>query len=164
MPFITQGKTNLKYILIVVILAAIAGGGILGYYYLWIKDLETRLTVLEVKMPEKNTEIKECIMGVNIDYNSDMNVKNVSDVEFVFNKFIAHSKENNQEIFGHNPEFYKFKTATIHGTYQGKKYWKVTTEWYGNDQENKYAYGKWLPEEIFDVSENGKVVRLLGCI
>jgi membrane-bound inhibitor of C-type lysozyme len=33
MPFITQGKTNIKYILIVVILAAIAGGGILGYQY-----------------------------------------------------------------------------------------------------------------------------------
>jgi hypothetical protein len=29
MPFITQGKANLKYILIVVVLAAIAGGGIL---------------------------------------------------------------------------------------------------------------------------------------
>jgi len=33
MPFITQGKANLKYILIVVILAAIVGGGILGYWY-----------------------------------------------------------------------------------------------------------------------------------
>ncbi len=53
MPFITQGKANLKYILIVVVLAAIVGGGILGYYYLWIKDLETRLTVVELKMPEK---------------------------------------------------------------------------------------------------------------
>lgn len=56
MPFITQGKTNIKYILIVVILAAIAGGGILGYYYLWIKDLETRLAVVELKMPEKIVE------------------------------------------------------------------------------------------------------------
>ena len=37
MPFITQGKTNLKYILIVVILATIAGGGILGYQYWWAK-------------------------------------------------------------------------------------------------------------------------------
>ncbi len=53
MPFITQGKTNLKYILIVVFLAAIVGGGILGYYYLWIKDLETRLLAIELKMPEK---------------------------------------------------------------------------------------------------------------
>ena len=33
MPFITQGKTNLIYILIVVILAVIVGGGILGYQY-----------------------------------------------------------------------------------------------------------------------------------
>jgi len=31
MPFLTQGKTNWKYILIVVILAVIVGGGILGY-------------------------------------------------------------------------------------------------------------------------------------
>jgi hypothetical protein len=33
MPFITQGKANLKYILIVVVLVAIVGGGILGYQY-----------------------------------------------------------------------------------------------------------------------------------
>ena len=52
MPFITQGKANLKYILIIVVLAAIVGGGIFGYYYLWIKDLETRLAVLELKMPK----------------------------------------------------------------------------------------------------------------
>ena len=36
MPFITQGKTNIKYILIVVVLAVISGGGILGYQYWWI--------------------------------------------------------------------------------------------------------------------------------
>ena len=33
MPFITQGKTNLKYILIVVVLAVIVGGGILAWQY-----------------------------------------------------------------------------------------------------------------------------------
>lgn len=113
---------------------------------------------------QKFSEIKECIMGVNVDYNSNINVKSLSDVEVVFNKYIISSKENKKEIFGHNPEFYRFKSATIHGIYQGKKYWEVTTEWYGNDPENKYAYGKWMPEEIFDVSENGEVVRLLGCI
>jgi hypothetical protein len=36
MPFITQGKTNLKYILIVVILAVIVGSGILAYQYWWL--------------------------------------------------------------------------------------------------------------------------------
>ncbi|HDZ54676.1 MAG TPA: hypothetical protein ENI19_03965 [Candidatus Nealsonbacteria bacterium] len=39
MPFITEGKTNLKYILIVVVLAVIVGGGILGYQYLSSKAL-----------------------------------------------------------------------------------------------------------------------------
>ncbi len=52
MPFITQGKTNLKYILIVVVLAVIVGGGILGYYYSWIADLDARLAQLEQKLPE----------------------------------------------------------------------------------------------------------------
>ncbi|PIP23559.1 MAG: hypothetical protein COX36_02585, partial [Candidatus Nealsonbacteria bacterium CG23_combo_of_CG06-09_8_20_14_all_38_19] len=33
MPFITQGKTNFKYIVIVVMIAVIAGGGILIYQY-----------------------------------------------------------------------------------------------------------------------------------
>lgn len=52
MPFITQGKTNWKYILIVLILAVIVGGGILGYYYSWIKELDTRLAEIELKSPE----------------------------------------------------------------------------------------------------------------
>ncbi|HDZ54204.1 MAG TPA: hypothetical protein ENI19_03645 [Candidatus Nealsonbacteria bacterium] len=52
MPFITQGKINLQYILIVVVLAAIVGGGTLGYYYLWIAGLETRLAEIEIRLPE----------------------------------------------------------------------------------------------------------------
>jgi len=50
MPFITQGKTNIKYILIVIILAAVAGGGILGYQYWWVPKHET--IPPEVKLPE----------------------------------------------------------------------------------------------------------------
>jgi hypothetical protein len=53
MPFITQGKTNIKYILIVVILAAIAGGGILAYQYWWVPKHETQKPVactLEAKV------------------------------------------------------------------------------------------------------------------
>lgn len=36
MPFLIQGKTNIVYILIVVILAAIAGGVIFSYQYWWL--------------------------------------------------------------------------------------------------------------------------------
>jgi len=54
MPFITQGKTNLKYILIVIILAVIVGGGILGYYNWRIAKHEARLTEFpEIKFPKK---------------------------------------------------------------------------------------------------------------
>jgi len=51
MPFVTQGKTNLKYILIVVVLATIVGGGVLGYQYWWVTKKEVPLQ--EVKAPEK---------------------------------------------------------------------------------------------------------------
>lgn len=49
-------RTNWNYILIVVILGILAAGGILGYYYLWIKDLEAKLAELEVRIPEKVTK------------------------------------------------------------------------------------------------------------
>jgi len=53
MPFITQGKTNWKYILIVLILAIIVGGGILG----WIKMQEVAPAEFpEIKKPEKIEE------------------------------------------------------------------------------------------------------------
>lgn len=109
------------------------------------------------------TKINECITDVSVDFNSETKVNSVSDVENVFNKFIANSKENNKEIFGHDPNYYKFKSAAIYGIYRGKKYWKVTSDWHGNDPEIKSSYNKWQPEEIFKVSQDGEVVRLLVC-
>lgn len=35
MPFISRGRSNIKYLLIVVVLALFAGGGILGYLAWW---------------------------------------------------------------------------------------------------------------------------------
>jgi len=64
MPFITQGKANLKYILIVVILAAIVGGGILGYLSFIQKE-----TIPPTKFPTiKKTEkmISEKIIEIEI--------------------------------------------------------------------------------------------------
>lgn len=46
-------RTNWKYICIVVILGFLAAGGTLGYYYLWLTELETKLAEIEVRLPEK---------------------------------------------------------------------------------------------------------------
>lgn len=53
MSFLTQDKTNWKFLLIVIILAVIVGGAILGYYYSWIKELDTRLPEIELRLPEE---------------------------------------------------------------------------------------------------------------
>jgi len=42
MPFITQGKTNWKFILIIIIFVVITGGGILAYQYLWLPKEEVK--------------------------------------------------------------------------------------------------------------------------
>ena len=49
MPFLTQGKTNWKFLLIVIVLALIVGGGILRYCQFIIKELE----ILPADIPEK---------------------------------------------------------------------------------------------------------------
>jgi len=60
MSFITKGKTNWKFLLIVFILAAIVGGGILIYQYEWAPKEE--IMTPEVKVPEKSAEeqLREC--------------------------------------------------------------------------------------------------------
>jgi len=55
MPFITQGKTNILYLLTVIIVAIIVGTGLLYYYYLWIVELETKLAKLELRVPRNET-------------------------------------------------------------------------------------------------------------
>jgi len=49
-------RTNWKYIWIVVILGILTGTGILGYYSLWIKDLESKIAEIELKLPVKPPE------------------------------------------------------------------------------------------------------------
>ena len=49
MPFLTQGKTNWKYVLVVLILAVIVGGGILGYTKYFKKELVSLAQLPEIK-------------------------------------------------------------------------------------------------------------------
>ena len=101
----------------------------------------------------------ECIMGVHVDYVSGISVQNVADVEMVFNAFIRYSQKYNLSIFGDAyGNTWRFENATIHGMYQGMKYWKVTASWFSDKDQ------QWHNKRVFDVSEKGEVVRLLGCV
>jgi hypothetical protein len=53
MPFLTKGKTNWKYILIVVIFATIVGGGILVYLRYFNKEISSLAKFSEIKKTEK---------------------------------------------------------------------------------------------------------------
>jgi hypothetical protein len=53
MPFLTKEKTNWKYILIILVLAAIVGGGILGYLRYFQKEISFLTKFPEIKKPEK---------------------------------------------------------------------------------------------------------------
>jgi hypothetical protein len=58
MPFLTQGKTNWKYILIVLIFATIVGGGILSYLRYFKREISSLSKFPEIKKPEK-PKVKE---------------------------------------------------------------------------------------------------------
>jgi hypothetical protein len=53
MPFLTKGKTNWKYILIILILALAVSGGILSYLRYLYKEILSLIKFPEVKKPEK---------------------------------------------------------------------------------------------------------------
>jgi hypothetical protein len=53
MPFLTQGKTNWKYVLIVLVLAIIVCGGILSYQYWWLP--KEKIESPEIKVTAKLT-------------------------------------------------------------------------------------------------------------
>lgn len=102
--------------------------------------------------------IDMCIMAVKVEYNSETVVENEVDVGRVFNEFLLYADTSGLEIFGWPADDWRFKSATPHGTYRGKKYWQVMAERYRHDDD------QWRRELVFDVGENGDVVRLLGCI
>ena len=56
MPFLNQGKTNWKYIIILVILAVVVGGGILSWKYLQIKQ---ELTIKNTQIEQLNKQIED---------------------------------------------------------------------------------------------------------
>ena len=103
------------------------------------------------------TTISDCIISVAVDYQSNVIVRDPAGVEVAFNKYVGFANRNNQNNFGYGNNW-RFDSATKHGLYEGVKYWSVSASWF-SEQDNQ-----WHKKNVFDVSEDGNVVRLLGCI
>ena len=99
MPFLTQGKTNWKYILIVLILAIIVGGGILIYQHRWLLEKETKMPGIEaskvISLNETWNKYTNHKLGFSI--NIPKNVTGVNRCES-FNKFLVPVKVFEDEI------------------------------------------------------------------
>ena len=103
------------------------------------------------------TPVSDCIMSVAVDYQSSVIVRDPAGVERAFNEYISFARANNKDIFGYENNW-RFDGTSKHGLYNGVKYWAVSASWF-SVQDNQ-----WRTKNVFDVSEDGKVVRLLGCI
>ena len=68
MPFITQGKTNIKYLLIVVLVAAVAGGIIFIYWNNCQKELTSLSKEIEIK---KNNNQNISISELKVNFSQD---------------------------------------------------------------------------------------------
>jgi len=99
MPFITQGKANLKYILIVVILSAIVGGGILAYQFWWLPKQEIESP--EVKPSEgvfARTNKSTYYQHVDLDSIESIEVSLKNNLkEIIFSDGIANTEKKSQD-------------------------------------------------------------------
>lgn len=103
------------------------------------------------------TTISDCIMSVAVDYQSCVIVRDPAAVEVAFNEYISFARKYNQDILGYGNNW-RFDSTSKHGTYKRVKYWSVSASWFSEQDK------QWHKINTFDVSEDGKVVRLLGCM
>lgn len=103
-------------------------------------------------------DLSGCVVGMIVDYHSEKPVSNATEAGEVFKEYILWAKENNKPIFDTHSDNWQFQSASPHGIYQGIKYWRITALRFSEEKQ------EWVPQTIFDVNEQGQVVRLLGCI
>jgi len=128
MPFITQGKTNWKFLLIVIILAVIVGGGAL-----WCaRRPEKPYQPVQVNQSEKKTSE---IISLDETWNKYTNYK----LGFSINipKFAAISEDNENNIVISNGSYYKW-TLMIKAVKNDNELDKLIKERFGSACSFRY--------------------------
>jgi len=103
------------------------------------------------------TEIKD-ICGKQIDYTTSVSKVNSSDtVEKAFEEYVNYMKSNGLKD-GNYAVDWIFKGATPKGFYEGKFYWVVDFHYFTEEDREKGGNSQ------VNVSEDGEITRLFGCI
>ena len=97
MPFITQAKTNLKYILIVTILAVMVAGGTLVYWWQIKKEEIKAPDLINAEEPEDETEFFEPIDIA--DWQTYRNQKYGFEFLYPAEMYVGQSDETIQDLF-----------------------------------------------------------------
>lgn len=103
-------------------------------------------------------DLSGCSTGMIVDYHSTAKATDETEVGEIFKEYISWAQMNNKEIFSGKGNKWQFQSAAPHGIYKNIKYWRITALWFSETKQ------QWLPQIIFDVNEESKVVRLLGCL
>jgi hypothetical protein len=72
MPFLTKGKTNWKYILIVLILSTIVGVGIFGYLRYFNEEISSLVKFPEIKKLKKASKESETAIPKNVEVTNEL--------------------------------------------------------------------------------------------
>jgi len=119
MSFITQGKTNWKFLLIVIALVAIIGGGILTYQYWWLPKEEIKPS--EIKLPEREapkTETTRDWLDDLITEYTNTDFLKYTDYEFGFSFYYPNSWQLSREegdvlLLGESTEITKYSGLRV---------------------------------------------------
>ena len=89
---------------------------------------------------------------VTVDFETDVAVGDAQTAEQVFAQFMKFKRAREEDLFFWGTHW-QFEGAVRHGTFRGTKYWWIDTSLRAQDGERYVVH-------VFDVSQNGEVVRL----
>lgn len=96
------------------------------------------------------------ICDVSLIYSTNMSVNDAPDAQIAFQRYLDYLDANNLTT-GEYEEDPTFKEVSYYGIYKEIKYWSVAYHYISPHYDSE-------GNSMVHISENGEIVRLLGCI
>lgn len=96
------------------------------------------------------------ICGVNVIYSINMSVNDEADAQMAFQRYVDYLNTHNLTP-GEYEKDITFKEVSYYGVYKEIRYWGIVYHYISPQDDSE-------GNSMFHVSENGEIVRVLGCI